>query len=153
MALLTSMYYFTVYLGLVLAVVVCWRLWVCGRAARPRLVIGCSWASSLVLALAGMRTALAADGMNRLLDVAMAAIGEAYLAEKERLILRQQEAIRELSTPVLQFREQMLILPVVANLGVYVFTRRRESLHANARQRRERKARSQARRRLKDART
>jgi len=46
----------------------------------------------------------------------------------------------------------LLVLPVVANLGVYVFTRRRESLHANARQRRERKARSQARRRLKDAR-
>ncbi len=46
----------------------------------------------------------------------------------------------------------LLMLPVAADLGVYVLTRRRESLQANARQRRERRARSQARRRLKDAR-
>src|SRR5205823_1133787 len=59
------------------------------------------------------KSALAADGMNRFLDIAMGAIGEAYLSEKERLIGQQQEAIRELSTPVLQVREQMLILPVV----------------------------------------
>jgi rsbT co-antagonist protein RsbR len=33
--------------------------------------------------------------------------------ERERLIHQQQEAIRELSTPVLQIRERLLILPIV----------------------------------------
>ncbi len=33
--------------------------------------------------------------------------------ERERLIQQQQEAIRELSTPVLQVRERLLILPIV----------------------------------------
>jgi anti-anti-sigma regulatory factor len=53
------------------------------------------------------------EGMNRLLDMVMGFIGEAYLATKEQLIKEQQEAIRELSTPVLQVREQLLIIPVV----------------------------------------
>lgn len=53
------------------------------------------------------------EGMNRYVDLAMATIGEAYLHAKEELIERQQEAIRELSTPVLRVREGMLILPVV----------------------------------------
>ena len=46
----------------------------------------------------------------------------------------------------------LLLLPVVGDLGLFVFTRRREARQANARQRRERRARSQARRRLKEAR-
>lgn len=56
---------------------------------------------------------LISDGMNRLFDVAMAAIGEGYLATKEVIIRDQQEAIREISTPVLQFRDQALVLPIV----------------------------------------
>src|SRR5579859_2314745 len=43
------------------------------------------------------RLSPAVDGMNRLLDIAMGEIGQAYLDEKQRLIQRQQEAIRELS--------------------------------------------------------
>jgi rsbT co-antagonist protein RsbR len=35
------------------------------------------------------------------------------LQERERVIRAQQEAVRELSTPVLQLREQLLILPIV----------------------------------------
>jgi rsbT co-antagonist protein RsbR len=52
-------------------------------------------------------------GMNRFLDMALAEIGEAYLATKEAIIVNQQEAIRELSTPVLQVRDRLLIIPVV----------------------------------------
>lgn len=38
------------------------------------------------------------------------------LAEREVTIARQQEAIRELSTPTLQFRERLLILPIIGLL-------------------------------------
>jgi len=53
------------------------------------------------------------DAMNRFLGRAMAVIGEAYLGTKEQIIREQQEALRELSTPVLQVRERMLLLPIV----------------------------------------
>jgi rsbT co-antagonist protein RsbR len=36
-----------------------------------------------------------------------------FVQERERIIRQQQEAIRELSTPVLQVRERMLILPMI----------------------------------------
>jgi rsbT co-antagonist protein RsbR len=53
------------------------------------------------------------EGMNRFLDLVMGYIGEAYLAAKEQIIVNQQEAIREISTPVLQVRDKVLIIPVV----------------------------------------
>lgn len=52
-------------------------------------------------------------GMDRFVDIAMAGIGDAYLRTKEEIISAQQEAIREISTPVLQIREGMLILPII----------------------------------------
>jgi rsbT co-antagonist protein RsbR len=52
-------------------------------------------------------------GMDAFFDVAMATIGTAYLVKKESTIKVQQDAIRELSTPVLPLRDGMLILPVV----------------------------------------
>ena len=52
-------------------------------------------------------------GMDAFFDVAMATIGTSYLLKKEATIKVQQDAIRELSTPVLPLREGMLILPVV----------------------------------------
>lgn len=52
-------------------------------------------------------------GMNRITDVAMATIGEAYLESKEETIHRQKEAMRELSTPVLQLRDRLLIVPMI----------------------------------------
>jgi anti-anti-sigma factor len=58
-------------------------------------------------------------GMNRILDVAMQAIAAAYLAAKEEIIRDQQEAIREISTPVLQIREQVLILPIVGMVDTH----------------------------------
>ncbi|MCS6926007.1 MAG: protoglobin domain-containing protein [Candidatus Binatia bacterium] len=38
---------------------------------------------------------------------------ETYLAQRERTIRLQQEAIRELSTPVLPLRERLLLLPLI----------------------------------------
>ena len=59
------------------------------------------------------RAATVAEGLSRMIDMAMSHLGEAYLAAKEQIITQQQEAIRELSVPVLQIRDQMLILPLV----------------------------------------
>jgi rsbT co-antagonist protein RsbR len=55
----------------------------------------------------------AVDAMDKFLDGAMALIGEEYLNAKERIIGEQQVAIRELSTPVLQIRDGLLLLPLV----------------------------------------
>jgi rsbT co-antagonist protein RsbR len=62
-------------------------------------------------------------GMNRMLDIAMSHLGEAYLATKEKIIADQQEAIRELSLPVLQVRDELLIVPLV---GMIDSTRARQ---------------------------
>lgn len=59
------------------------------------------------------RASLVSDGMNRFLDIAMAAIGEAYISAKQHIISEQQEAIRELSLPILQVRDRLLIIPLV----------------------------------------
>jgi len=40
-------------------------------------------------------------------------VGVSFVQERERIIREQQEAIRELSTPVLQVRERLLILPII----------------------------------------
>ena len=53
------------------------------------------------------------EAMTGLIDRAMAVIGEAYLATKEQTIRQQQDSLRELSTPVLQVRDKMLLLPVI----------------------------------------
>src|SRR5258705_5928981 len=42
-----------------------------------------------------------------------ATVGVSFVQERERVIRQQQEAIRELSTPVLQVRERLLILPII----------------------------------------
>lgn len=59
------------------------------------------------------RATLIGNGMNRMLDLAMSHLGEAYLSAKEHIIAQQQEAIRELSLPVLQVRDRVLIVPLV----------------------------------------
>lgn len=61
--------------------------------------------------LAGVLVAL-----SRYVDYAMALIGDEYLKTKERIILQQQEAIQELSTPVLQIRDQLLLVPIIGVL-------------------------------------
>jgi rsbT co-antagonist protein RsbR len=59
------------------------------------------------------RLRAALDAMDRFIDLAMALIGEEYLKAKEQIIEDQQVAIRELSTPVLQIRDGLLLLPAV----------------------------------------
>ena len=63
------------------------------------------------------------DLFNRVLDAYEPAanriantVGVSFVQERERIIRQQQEAIRELSTPVLQVREQLLILPIIGVL-------------------------------------
>ena len=58
--------------------------------------------------------------LNRMLDAyepaanrIAATVAVGFVQERERIIREQQEAIRELSTPVLQVRERLLILPII----------------------------------------
>jgi rsbT co-antagonist protein RsbR len=46
-------------------------------------------------------------------DVLARSLFANFVQERERVIRQQQEAIRELSTPVLQVRERLLILPII----------------------------------------
>ncbi len=64
-----------------------------------------------------------ADLLNRILDAYEPAanriavtVGVSFVEERERVIREQQHAIRELSTPVLQVRPQLLILPIIGVL-------------------------------------
>jgi len=43
----------------------------------------------------------------------LAIVALAFIQEREKVVRQQQEAIRELSTPVLQVREKLLILPII----------------------------------------
>src|SRR6187549_359749 len=61
--------------------------------------------------------------LNRVLDAYEPAanriantVAVSFVRERERIIRQQQDAIRELSTPVLPVREQLLILPIIGIL-------------------------------------
>jgi rsbT co-antagonist protein RsbR len=63
------------------------------------------------------------DLLNRILDAYEPAanriavtVGVSFVEERERVISEQQDAIRELSTPVLQVRDRLLILPIIGVL-------------------------------------
>ena len=63
------------------------------------------------------------DVLNRVLDAYEPAanriantVAVSFVEERERVIRQQQDAIRELSTPVLQVRERLLILPIIGVL-------------------------------------
>jgi rsbT co-antagonist protein RsbR len=43
-------------------------------------------------------------------------VGVSFVEERERVISDQQESLRELSTPVLQLRERLLLLPIIGVL-------------------------------------
>ncbi len=60
------------------------------------------------------------EKLNRILDAYEPAanriaitVAVGFVQERERTIREQQEALRELSTPVLQVRERLLILPII----------------------------------------
>lgn len=75
--------------------------------------------------LVRLRQALTA--LDRWLDDAMGVFGQAFMSANRGVIERQQHAILELSTPVLQLREGLLLLPIVGVLE-------RERLHQLRRQ-------------------
>jgi rsbT co-antagonist protein RsbR len=63
------------------------------------------------------------DLLNRILDEYEPAanriavtVGVSFVEERERVIHDQQETMRELSTPVLQLRDRLLILPIIGML-------------------------------------
>ena len=63
------------------------------------------------------------DDFNRVLDAYEPAanriantVAVSFVQERERVIRQQQDAIQELSTPVLQVRERLLILPIIGIL-------------------------------------
>ena len=51
------------------------------------------------------------------LDIGLAV--DTYIFQREQTIASQQEAIRELSTPVLRVRDRLLVLPVIGVLDTY----------------------------------
>jgi rsbT co-antagonist protein RsbR len=64
-----------------------------------------------------------AELLNRILDAYEPAanriavtVGVSFVEERERVIREQQASIRELSTPVLQVRERLVILPIIGVL-------------------------------------
>jgi len=63
------------------------------------------------------------EHLNRVLDAYEPAanriavtVGVSFVEERERVIQDQQESLRELSTPVLQLRDRLLILPIIGVL-------------------------------------
>jgi rsbT co-antagonist protein RsbR len=52
---------------------------------------------------------------NKILSI----IALGFVEEREKVVRQQQEAIRELSTPVLQVRDQMLILPIIGVIDTH----------------------------------
>ncbi|MBV9416014.1 MAG: STAS domain-containing protein, partial [Solirubrobacterales bacterium] len=63
------------------------------------------------------------DQLGRVLDIYEPAanrvavtVGVSFVEQRERIIREQQAAIRELSTPVLQVRDRLLILPIIGGL-------------------------------------
>src|SRR5436190_8561898 len=73
--------------------------------------------------------------LNRVLDAYEPAanriantVAVSFVEESERVIRQQQDAIRELSTPVLQVRERLLILPIIGVLDSQRATQLTEQL-------------------------
>lgn len=62
------------------------------------------------------RAARVSDGMNRLFDIVMGHLGEAYLAAKEHIITEQQAALRQMALPILQVGEGLLVAPLVGTI-------------------------------------
>ena len=78
------------------------------------------------------------SALHRWLDDALGVFGQAFVSTNEQVIHRQQQAIRELSTPLLQLREGMLILPMVGALDQPRLEQLRAGLLEGIRERRAR---------------
>jgi rsbT co-antagonist protein RsbR len=84
------------------------------------------------------RASRLSSALNHYVDITIGVLGEAYVDAKEGMIQQQQHAIRELSTPVLQLREGLLMLPIV---GMVDTQRARHLTEALLRAIRDRRAR------------
>jgi rsbT co-antagonist protein RsbR len=80
------------------------------------------------------------EHLNRVLDAYEPAanriavtVGVSFVEERDRVIHDQQESIRELSTPVLQLRERLLILPMIGVLDSSRARQLKEQLLASIR--------------------
>lgn len=80
----------------------------------------------------------ARHGLDRLMDLVLGALGDAYLAAKEQIIVQQQAAIRELSTPVLQLRDRLLLLPLIGVIDTHRARQLTEEMLVEIRDRRAR---------------
>jgi rsbT co-antagonist protein RsbR len=65
------------------------------------------------------RLARVLGALSDYIDLGMSGIGEEYLKAKEKIIGQQAEAIRELSTPVLQVRDRLLLIPIIGVLDTH----------------------------------
>jgi len=59
------------------------------------------------------------SSLNKVLFFDLAIIVDVLIADRESTIAQQQEAIRELSTPALQIRDRLLILPIIGVLDTH----------------------------------
>jgi rsbT co-antagonist protein RsbR len=80
-----------------------------GRALRSRMV------PLLVDELSSepQRLAQAVRGVSIFIDLVMVAVGDSYIEAKERIIREQQDVLRGLSTPVLELRPGLLLVPLI----------------------------------------
>ena len=56
------------------------------------------------------------DGMNKFFDYSVLKISEGYIKDRQNIILDQQKVIHELSHPILQIREKLIVLPLIGIL-------------------------------------
>jgi anti-anti-sigma regulatory factor len=80
-----------------------------GRALRAKLV------PLLIDALADEPERLgdALRGMSIFIDLVMLGVGDSFIDAKQRIILEQQDVLRGLSTPVLELRNGLLLVPLI----------------------------------------
>jgi rsbT co-antagonist protein RsbR len=80
-----------------------------GRALRSKLV------PHLIDALADEpeRLAEALRGLSTFIDLVILSVGESFIDAKQRIILEQQDVLRGLSTPVLEVRNGLLLVPLI----------------------------------------
>lgn len=80
-----------------------------GRALRSKLV------PRLVDELSDQpdRLAQAVRGVSIYIDLMMLAIGDSFIDAKQRIITEQQDVLRGLSTPVLELRSGLLLVPLI----------------------------------------
>jgi anti-anti-sigma regulatory factor len=76
--------------------------------------------------------------LDRWLDDVLAVFGQEFVSTNQQVIARQERAIRQLSTPVLQLRPGLLILPIVGGLDRDRLTQLRSGVLAGIRDRRAR---------------